>query len=183
MEHDRLVFEMLPPRDLIMSRLYLGDLAPFASEFVGTFLLCFTVGLSGTTPFAPLAIGASLMVSIFVGGHISGGHHNPAVTLAALVAGKMKSGMFQLGAGLCALGYVAAQLLASVVAGGLAYSMTADVGSEMGTPRVNHNSSRTSAVLVELIFTFFLALTVLNVTAARGTEVYLYIRENRHFPT
>jgi len=103
--HDRLVQEMLPPRDLslIRSRLYLGDLAPFASEFMGTFLLCFTVGLTaGNTPFAPLAIGSSLMVSIFVGGHISGGHHNPAVTLAALVAGKMKSGFFQPGLG-CAL--------------------------------------------------------------------------------
>jgi hypothetical protein len=44
-------------------KMYYGDLAPFASEFMGTFLLCFTVGLcAGVSAFAPLAIGASLMV-------------------------------------------------------------------------------------------------------------------------
>jgi hypothetical protein len=172
MEHDRLVHGVLPPRDLILSRLYLRDLAPFASEFVGTFLLCFTVALcAGSTPFAPLAIGSSLMVSIFIGGHISGGHHNPAVTLAVWLANKQKAGMFQLGPGLCALGYVVAQLLASVAAGVIAYNLSMDLGSQMGTPRVSHRTSYTSAVFVELIFTFFLALTVLNVATARGTEV------------
>ena len=59
----------------------------FLVEFVGTFFLVFTIGMAvrNGTPFAPFAIGAILMVMIYAGGHISGGHYNPAVTMAALV--------------------------------------------------------------------------------------------------
>src|ERR1700757_2207329 len=60
-------------------------------EFIGTFVLVFTVGASvrGGATLAPLAIGAALMVMVYAGGHISGGHYNPAVTLAALVRGRI----------------------------------------------------------------------------------------------
>src|SRR5882757_8884730 len=56
-------------------------------ELIGTFFLVFTVGASvrSGSALAPLAIGAVLMVMIYAGGHISGGHYNPAVTMAALV--------------------------------------------------------------------------------------------------
>src|SRR3954467_12261498 len=59
-------------------------------EFIGTFFLVFTIGMSVRTGavLAPLAIGSVLMVMIFAGGHISGGHFNPAVTLAVWVRGK-----------------------------------------------------------------------------------------------
>ena len=62
-------------------------------EFIGTFFLVFTVGMAvrGGAPLAPLAIGASLMVMIFAGGHISGGHFNPAVTLAVYLRGKCEA--------------------------------------------------------------------------------------------
>src|SRR4029079_7305228 len=59
----------------------------YVTEFIGTFFLTFAVGvaaLSGSV-FVPLAAGATLMVMIYAGGHISGAHYNPAVTLAALV--------------------------------------------------------------------------------------------------
>ncbi len=64
----------------------------YITEFIGTFFLTFTVGmvvLGGKGDFAPLAIGSVLMVMIFAGGHISGGHYNPAVTLAVLLRGKI----------------------------------------------------------------------------------------------
>src|SRR5215203_36747 len=59
-------------------------------EFIGTFFLVFTVGIAVRqgAPFAPFAIGSILMVMIFAGGHISGGHFNPAVTLAAFLRGR-----------------------------------------------------------------------------------------------
>jgi len=62
-----------------------------AVEFVGTFFVVFTVGLAtsqktGAGTLAPLAIGAVLMVMVFAGAHISGGHYNPAVS-TALVCG------------------------------------------------------------------------------------------------
>src|SRR5260370_18740014 len=59
----------------------------YAVETIGTFFLTFVVAvsvLSGSV-FTPLAAGATLMVMIYAGGHISGGHYNPAVTLAVLV--------------------------------------------------------------------------------------------------
>ena len=61
-------------------------------EFVGTFFLVFTVGaaVGSHSPLAPLAIGAVLMVMVYVGGHVSGGHYNPAATLAVLVRGRIR---------------------------------------------------------------------------------------------
>src|SRR6202789_2408151 len=62
-------------------------------EFIGTFFLAFTVGATVINPgagaMAPLAIGASLMFMVYAGGHVSGGHYNPAVTLAVWIRGKM----------------------------------------------------------------------------------------------
>src|SRR6185436_14785563 len=64
-------------------------------EFIGTFFLVLTVGCTGIGAgagvIAPLAIGAALMVMIFAGGHISGGHYNPAVSLGVLIRGKLKA--------------------------------------------------------------------------------------------
>ncbi|MCW2553116.1 MAG: permease, glycerol uptake facilitator, partial [Mycobacterium sp.] len=58
----------------------------FAVEAIGTFFLVLTVGaaVGSRSPLAPLAIGAVLMVMIYAGGHLSGGHYNPGVTMAAL---------------------------------------------------------------------------------------------------
>jgi aquaporin Z len=63
----------------------------YLTEFVGTFFLVFTVCCTGLAKvaLAPLAIGAVLMVMVFAGGHISGAHYNPAVSLAVLIRGKL----------------------------------------------------------------------------------------------
>ena len=61
-------------------------------EFIGTFFLVTTIGFAvvkpGADAMAPVAIGSVLMVMIFAGGHVSGGHFNPAVTLAAFLRGR-----------------------------------------------------------------------------------------------
>src|ERR1700755_3400716 len=82
----------------------------YAGEAVGTFFLVFTVGaaVGSASVLAPLGIGAVLMVMVYAGGHISGGHYNPAVTLAVLVRGRIPLRdaaaywLVQLGAGLSA---------------------------------------------------------------------------------
>src|SRR4051794_20159124 len=68
----------------------------YLTEFVGTFFLVLTIGLAvigGPSPMAPLAIGCILMVMVFMGGHVSGAHYTPAVTLAVLLrgGGKLKT--------------------------------------------------------------------------------------------
>jgi aquaporin Z len=127
-------------------------------EFIGTFFLVLTVGLAvaNAGELAPLAIGASLMVMIFAGGHISGGHFNPAVSTAVFLRGKMGSSS-EYGS------YVVVQLIAGVVAAlivralGFGYDEAAATG---GAGKM---------LLAEFLFTFALAWVVLHTATAAGT--------------
>jgi aquaporin Z len=127
-------------------------------EFIGTFFLVFTIGMAvaNAGALAPLAIGAVLMVVVFAGGHVSGAHYNPAVSLAVFVRGKMPPN--ELGA------YAIVQIVAAVIAGlvvvllGYDADKTADLA---GAGKM---------LVVEFLFTFALAWVVLNVATARGTE-------------
>ena len=80
------------------------------TEFIGTFFLVLTVGLTVTagSQFVPIAYGMSLMIMVYMGEHISGGHYNPAVSLAATIRGALPAGDF--------LPYVAVQIGAAAAA-------------------------------------------------------------------
>src|SRR5207247_488351 len=82
-------------------------------EFIGMFLFVFTVGMvtnkAGAGALAPLAIGSVLMVMVFAGGHVSGGHFNPAVSTAVFLRGRMATHEL--------VAYVTTQLVAAVIAG------------------------------------------------------------------
>lgn len=126
-------------------------------EFIGTFFLVFTVGMSvrSGAALAPLAIGAVLMVMIFAGGHVSGGHFNPAVTLAVWMRGK------------CDTKDVAPYMAAQFGAGLLAALVVATM---MGKPAFGSASHDVGASLVvEALFTFALAWVVLNSATAKAT--------------
>ena len=96
-------------------------------EFVGMFLFMFTVGMAtntaGAGALAPLAIGSVLMVMVFAGGHVSGGHFNPAVSTAVFLRGRMASNEF--------VPYVVTQCVAAMIAGLLVRYVG---GSEAATP-------------------------------------------------
>src|SRR5260370_18662991 len=82
-------------------------------EFSGQFFLVFTVGQTvkgpdGAGALAAVAIGSSLMVMVYAGGHFSGGHYNPAVTLGVTLRGKLTWAE--------ALPYWGAQFAAAIVA-------------------------------------------------------------------
>ena len=126
-------------------------------EFIGTFFLVFTVGASvrSGAALAPLAIGAALMVMVYAGGHISGGHYNPAVTLAALVRGRIGSRR--------AGGYWMAQLLGGL---GAAWVVGATI-PPCGAGGCSRGRALVSALVVELLFTFALAYVVLNVATSK----------------
>ncbi|RJL30103.1 aquaporin [Bailinhaonella thermotolerans] len=130
----------------------------YSTEFIGTFFLVFTVGcavLAGS-PLAPLAVGAVLMVMVYAGGHVSGAHYNPAVTLAVLLRGRI---------GLAdAAAYWAAQAVAAVVAAAAARYV---VGAAPATALSPSGRGLGAALLAELLITFALAYVVLNVATSR----------------
>ncbi|MDP3073919.1 MAG: aquaporin [Opitutaceae bacterium] len=125
-------------------------------EFIGTFFLVFTVGMASRSgsPLAPLAIGASLMVMIFAGGHVSGGHFNPAVTLGVWLRGKCDAKDV--------VPYWVAQLLAGLVAALLVVSL-------IGRPTEPATHDAMKSLIVEFLFTFALVWVVLNTATAKGT--------------
>lgn len=130
------------------------------TEFIGTFFLVLTIGLTvlGGTPFAPLVIGAALMVMVYMGGHISGAHFNPAVSLALYVRGKL--------AARDVLPYMLAQF-----AGALAAALvTRAITGRTFAPAPAESAPALAAVLVELLFTFALALVVLNAATSSKTQ-------------
>jgi aquaporin Z len=129
------------------------------TEAIGTFFLVLTVGLTviTQTPFAPLAIGCSLMIMVYMGGHISGGHYNPAVTLAVMMRGGMQSRDV--------LPYWIAQIIGALLA---ALAVRVILGSTFA-PAPSEGASVIAVLMVEILYTFALALVVLNVATAPAT--------------
>jgi aquaporin Z len=123
----------------------------YITEFIGTFFLVFTIGCTvigaGPSVIAPLAIGAVLMAMIYAGGHISGAHYNPAVTLAVMIRGKLNAGD------------VVPYILAQLAGAGLATVAVTAI-----TPKIG------PALLVEFLFTFALVYVVLHAATAEGTS-------------
>ncbi|HEX6468087.1 MAG TPA: aquaporin [Streptosporangiaceae bacterium] len=130
----------------------------YLMEFIGTFFLVFTVGCTvlGKVQVAPLAIGAVLMVMVYAGGHISGAHYNPAVTLAVLLRGRI--------AVLDAVGYWVAQVAAGILAGVIAKYL---VNPGPVTALSPSGRGIGTALIAEVLFTFALAYVVLNVATSR----------------
>ena len=131
-------------------------------EMIGTFFLVFTVGMTvlgheftdGIIP--PLAIGSALMIMVFAGGHISGGHFNPAVTLGVWLRGR------------CDTKDVVPYWVAQVIGGVLAavtvlYLKGPEVTATPGTLDIPR------WFLAEFLGTFALVYVVLNVATAKGT--------------
>jgi aquaporin Z len=127
-------------------------------EFIGTFFLMFTVGMATATAgtLAPLAIGSVLMVMVFAGGHISGGHFNPAVSTAVVLRGKMDGRDY--------LWYVVTQAVAAIVAGLVVIALGYDPATTLPL------AGSGTMLVAEFLFTFALAFVVLNVATAKGTE-------------
>lgn len=131
-------------------------------EAVGTFFLVLTIGMTviepGAGAFAPLAIGAVLAVMIFAGGHISGGHFNPAVSLGVWLRGKLPTSDLP--------AYMLAQVVGGLVA---AFAVMYLKGEAMGAVQALQPAPG-PALLAEFLFTFALVWVVLNVATAPATD-------------
>jgi len=134
--------------------------APFVMEFIGTFFLVLTVALNAGSDntFAPLAIGGMLMVLVFAGGHVSGAHYNPAVTLGVLLRGRIDVQP--------AAGYVVVQVIAGLIAAAIAQAVT----GESPAPAPGATYSDETALLMEVFYTFALVFVVLNVATEKNTD-------------
>jgi aquaporin Z len=132
----------------------------YVMEFIGTFFLVLTIGMSviagGSGVIPPLAIGSVLMVMIFAGGHISGGHYNPAVTLGVWMRGRTETKdvvpymIFQTAGALIAAAVVKYLDPAAVVH--------------------PHFLAVFPELLAEFLFTFALVFVVINTATAKGTS-------------
>ena len=128
-------------------------------EFIGTFFLVFVIGCVSSQDhvlLGPLAIGAGLMVMIFAGGHISGGHYNPAVTLGVWIRGACNR--VQAGS------YIVAQVIGATAA---SITVPALFGHTIAAAVVG---SPAQVMLAEFLGTFALVYTVLNVATAPATS-------------
>jgi aquaporin Z len=132
----------------------------YLAEFIGTFFLVLTIGCTvingGSGVIAPLAIGSVLMVMIFAGGHISGGHYNPAVTLGVWLRGK------------CETKDVAPYMIFQIMGALLAALVVKFL--KRGAAVAPAHPATIPALLAEFLFTFALVYVVLNVATAKGTS-------------
>jgi aquaporin Z len=132
----------------------------YTAEFIGTFFLVLTIGLTviagGAGVIPPLAIGSALMVMVFACGHISGAHFNPAVTLAVWIRGRCERKDVA--------PYMLVQLIGAIVAAGIVKFLKGGAATAPMTIAVG------PALLAEILFTFALAFVVLNVATAKGTS-------------
>jgi len=150
-------------------------------EFIGTLIFVLTIGFvvlePGAGVMAPLAIGSALMVMIYAGGHISGGHYNPAVTIAVWLRGRC--------AGSDVPGYIIAQIAAAVIASFIGSDVPGYIIAQIaaaviasfivlyvkGNPTVEPMTLNLApALLVEFLFTFALCYVVLNTATSKNTE-------------
>merc|ERR1719191_1979316 len=132
--------------------------ARYIAEFVGTFLLVFTVGcnvITGTAAWAGASIGAVLMVSIYALGGVSGANFNPAVSVALGLSNKME--WKEVGI------YCAVQIAAGICAGLSFAAMLWKVVNCAPKPGFGW----WEAMLAEILYTFMLCFVVLNVAAAK----------------
>lgn len=124
-------------------------------EFIGTFFLVLTIGLSGGNA---LAIGGVLVAMVFMGGYISGAHYNPAITLGILLQKKIKGNQ--------ALWYMVIQLIAAICAA--AVYQTVHGGKMLVSPGPGVGFG--AALIVEAIFTFALVSVVLHTAVSKKTK-------------
>ena len=135
------------------------------AELLGTFALCFSgagavctnqwtnggLGLLGIA----VAHGTVLAVMVSALGHISGGHFNPAVTIAVAAARKIESERACL--------YVIAQLAGAAIAGfflGVIFPESVWQPVHLGAPSLGVGINAVQGTLVEIVLTFFLVLAV-----------------------
>ena len=129
----------------------------YLTEFVGTFFFVLLIALAvgSNSPLAPLFIGVALMVMVYMGGWLSGGHFNPAVSLAAAVRGALP------------IPQLAPYMISQIAGGALGGFVASRVFQKSFLPAPGKDVALSTALIAEVLFTFLLALVVLNVATVK----------------
>ena len=132
--------------------------AKLLTEFVGTFIFFSAIALSGSAgALAPLAVGLTLTAMVYMGGHVSGAHYNPAVSFALFLRRVVP------------MPTMVADWITQLVAGSLAFAFAFLIGAHIGGVHPGAGVYWYSALAAEVLFTTALVLVVLNVAATKET--------------
>lgn len=148
-------------KDMVQARRTTGaTMRTYLMEFIATFFLVLTIGLAVVdgSPLGPLAIGIMLIALVYMGGHLSGAHYNPAVSLAFVLHGSFPVEHL--------LPYWIAQVAAAFAASEAVLVMTGETFALAPDPE----ATLTAAVLTEILFTFILMFVILNVARAMAVQ-------------
>lgn len=131
----------------------------YVTEFIGTYFLVLIIGMVvvGGSPLAPIAIGTGLTALVYMGGHVSGAHYNPAVTITLYLRGTTDRRDV--------IPYIAAQIFGSWLAATTVQLLTGQTFAL--APSVDGFAA---PLLAEILATFALCLVILHVATSKATE-------------
>lgn len=135
----------------------------YLAELVGTFILVFVGSMSvlaaaeTRSPVmvaVPLGFGLGLMAAIYAVGHVSGGHFNPAVTLAMWLDKRTSTSDL--------IGYWIGQIVGAIIASGVVLAVTDRAG--VAATVTNPNAGTGAGLLMEFVLTLIFVLVILAST-------------------
>ena len=150
----------------------------YAAELLGTFLF-FTIGYLSVAAFGatsgavggllvvPFSFGFGLLAAIFAFGHISGGHYNPAVTVAMVLDGRTSI--------VDAVGYIVAQVVGAIGAGVVVMATVSQDAVKAGITAPGATTTATGALIIEVLATAAFLAVILTVTKRAGNIAGLVI--------
>ena len=150
----------------------------YLAELLGTFLFMM-VGYVSVANFGlaspatagilvvPFSFGLGLLGAIFAFGHISGGHFNPAVTVAMILDKRTKP--------MDGVGYIVAQVIGAIGAAAVVLATISKEAVAAGVTKPGTGVADTSALILEVIFTAIFLLVILTASKRAGSMAALAI--------
>jgi len=139
------------------------DTRKYLAELVGTFLFM-TIGYASVAAFGaasapgllvvPFSFGLGLLAAIFAVGHISGGHFNPAVTVAAVLDRRTSTQD--------AIGYILAQVVGAVAAAAVVFIVAGQAAVAAGVTKPGGGVSDIGALILEVVLAAGFILVILT---------------------
>jgi aquaporin Z len=143
----------------------------YLAELLGTFLFMMA-GYASVANFGlaqpaipgvlvvPFSFGLGLLAAIYAFGHVSGGHFNPAVTVA-MVLDKRTTAMD-------AVGYIVAQIIGAIAAAAVIYVTVSQAAVAAGITKPGAGISDISALTLEAVFTAIFLIVILTASKRAG---------------